>query len=109
MKYIKLYEDIDWDWNEEEYSMFKELEKNLKYRSNKYPIIVRIHKKHIDEFNKLILKYNFPMVKNLLFYKLNTVYLFIRKKTITFMTDKDISDYNYVRNSNPNCKIIEIL
>jgi len=31
MKYIKLYEDIDWDWvEEEEYSMFKELEKNVR-------------------------------------------------------------------------------
>jgi hypothetical protein len=116
MKYIKLFENIDWDWVDEENEpisyKFNKLEEEI--LKNNFPIIIRIHIKYHDELIKLLLYYKLfdnMLISNHIYnqYKLkNILYFYIREKEIGYNPDNDYTII-YNKNNYPNIEIIEII
>ena len=112
MKYIKLYEDIDWDWVDEDSEpvsdKFNKVEKNL--LRNKFPIIIRIHKKYKNDLLELTKKYNIPDKYNIIYKFIDNVilYIYIRNGEMRYMEDVEYTII-YNKNNYPNIEIIEII
>jgi hypothetical protein len=115
MKYIKLYEDIDWDWVDEDSEpvadKFNKVEENI--LKNNFPIIIRIHKKYKNDLLELTKKYNISNKTNWFiiddrFEDNNILYVYIRKRELGYMYDSDYTiDYNNRKYS--HIEIIEIV
>jgi hypothetical protein len=113
MKYIKRYnEDIDWDWVEQDSEpvsdKFNKVEKNL--LGNKFPIIIRIHKKYKNDLLELTKKYNIPDKYNIIYKFIDNVilYIYIRNGEMRYMEDVEYTII-YNKNNYPNIEIIEII
>jgi len=111
MKYIKLYEDIDWDWVDEENEpvsdKFNKVEEKI--LKKEFPVIVRIHKKYDYEFIKLLDKYSIPNIGKEEYYnEIGIVYFYIQFKDIGYMRDNDYT-IRYNKENYPNIEIIEII
>ena len=112
MKYIKLYEDIDWDWVDEDSEpvadKFNKVEENI--LKNNFPIIIRIHKKYKNDLLELTKKYNIPDKYNIIYKFIDNVilYIYIRNGEMRYMEDVEYTII-YNKNNYPNIEIIEII
>jgi hypothetical protein len=107
MKYIKLYENIDWDWVEEENDpisdKFNKVEEKILKREF---IIIKIHIKYDNDLVKLLNKYSIRNLGKGYYNPLTgMVYFYIDIRDIAYMPDdKFTEDYN-----NRNYSHIEII
>jgi len=124
MKHLNLYEDFNWDFDDEEYDDSRhpgliELDEELtKHIINGVPfpvpgnskegkVIIHINGEYDEEYQDILKKYNITPCNDYYDNYTNNVYYFITNRGVSF--NEDSIGEEYVNRMYPNNKIIEIV